>query len=143
MQANPFRHGEFANLSTLGIDPSFFKFRVTSLESEKYVCVRDKDAQGAFQISIIELTNKMNIVRRPGSKVDGAIMHTSENIISLKAPNEPSGHILQIFNLNSKAKLKHVEFPENIVFWKWVSPSILGIVTASSVYHVNISNESK
>ncbi len=105
--------------------------------------VRDKDAQGTPQLSIIELTNKMNIVRRPGTKVDGAIMHTSENIISLKAPNEPVGHTLQIFNLNSKAKLKHIEFAENIVFWKWVNSNILGVVTTNSVYHVNISNDSK
>jgi hypothetical protein len=67
------------------------------------------------QMSIIELTNKMNIVRRPGSKVDGAIMHTMITLFHLKAPNEPTGNILQIFNLNSKAKLKHIEFPENIV----------------------------
>lgn len=70
-------------------------------------------------------------------------MHTSENIISLKAPNEPTGNILQIYNLNSKTKLKNIQFTENIVFWKWVSPTILGIVTTSSVYHVNISNDSK
>lgn len=143
MQANPFRHGEFANLSTLGIDPSFFKFGVTTLESEKYVCVRDKDAQGTPQISIVELTNNMNVVKRPGSKVDGAIMHITDNIISLKAPNDPSGHILQIFNLGTKAKLKHIEFSENIVFWRWVNKNILAVVTTTSVYHVNISNDSK
>lgn len=33
MQVNPFRHGEFANLTNLGIDASCFKFGVTSLES--------------------------------------------------------------------------------------------------------------
>lgn len=77
MQASPFRHGEFANISSLGIDPSFFKFGVCSLESEKYLCVRDKDAQGNFQISIVELTNKLNVMKRPGNKVDGAIMHIS------------------------------------------------------------------
>lgn len=103
------------------------------------MCVRDKDAQGAFQISIVELTNKLNVMKRPGSKVDGAIMHISENIISLKAPNEPSGHLLQIFNLNTKTKLKHLEFSENIVFWKWVNQDILAVVTSTSVYHVNIA----
>lgn len=143
MQVNPFRHGEFANISSLGIDPSFFKFGVTSLESEKYVCVRDKDAQGVPQISIVELTNNLNIVRRPGSKVDGALMHISDNIICLKAPNDPQGHILQIFNLNSKQKLKNIEFSENIVFWRWANAHILAVVTASSVYHVDISNDSK
>lgn len=77
MQASPFRHGEIVNATTLGIDNSFFKFGVTSLESEKYLTVRDKDAQGTPQISIVELTNKFNIMKRPGSKVDGAIMHIS------------------------------------------------------------------
>ena len=77
MQASPFRYGEITNIANLGIDPSFFKFGVTNLESEKYLSVRDKDAQGTPQISIVELTNKMNIVKRPGSKVDGVIMHTS------------------------------------------------------------------
>lgn len=70
-------------------------------------------------------------------------MHTTQNIISLKAANQPSGQILQIFNLNSKVKLKHIEFSENIVFWRWVNANILAVVTTSSVYHVNISNDSK
>lgn len=70
-------------------------------------------------------------------------MHINDNIISLKAPNEPAGHILQIFNLTSKAKLKHIEFAKNIVFWRWVNANILGVVTTTSVYHVNISNDSK
>jgi len=59
----------------------------------------------------------------------------------LKAPNDPSGHILQIFNLNDKKKLKHIEFAENIVFWKWVNSKILAVITSTSVYHVNIANE--
>lgn len=77
MQATPFRFGEITNITTLGIDASHFKFGVTNLESEKYLTVRDKDGQGVPQISIVELTNKMNVVKRPGSKVDGAIMHIS------------------------------------------------------------------
>ncbi len=63
----------------------------------------------------------MNLVRRPGSKVDGSIMHLKSNIVALKAPNEGKGHILQIFNMDSKTKLKHIEFNENIVFWRWVN----------------------
>lgn len=83
----------------------------------------------------------MNVVKRPGNKVDGAIMHTKENIIALKAPNEGKGHILQIFDMDKKAKLKNIEFNENIVFWKWVNEQILAIVTTTSVYHVSIANE--
>lgn len=85
----------------------------------------------------------MNIVRLPGKKVDGAIMHTSETHISLKGPTNP-GHVLQICNLkNPKEKIKNAEFSENIVFWRWVSKNILAVVTTSSVYHVSIADGSK
>lgn len=63
----------------------------------------------------------MNVVKRPGAKVDGCIMHIKDNIIALKAPSEPKGHVLQIFNMDQKAKLKNIEFSENIVFWRWVN----------------------
>lgn len=33
MQASPFKFGEITNISNLGIDPQFFKFGVTNLES--------------------------------------------------------------------------------------------------------------
>lgn len=87
MQVAPFKYGQIYNLTDLGIDPKFFKFNVTHLESEKYVSVRDVDANGTPQLSIVELFNKMNVVKRPGSKVDGCIMHIKDNIIALKAPN--------------------------------------------------------
>ncbi len=82
----------------------------------------------------------MNVVKRPGNKVDGAIMHIKDNIIALKAPSEGKGHILQVFDMDKKAKLKNIEFAESIVFWKWVNEQILAIVTSTSVYHVNIVN---
>ena len=138
MTTNPFRYGQVSNLSELGIDPKFFKFNVTHMESERYVSVRDVDANGTAQLSTIELFNKMNVTRKPGNKVDGFIMHLKENIIALKASNEGKGHILQVFNLDQKAKLKHLEFAEDIIFWRWVSDKTLAVVTSISVYHVNI-----
>jgi clathrin heavy chain len=87
----------------------------------------------------------MNVTRKPSNKAEGALMHLTENIIALKAPNESlgRGHILQIYNLDQKKKLKTIELTENIVFWKWVSTTKLAIVTNSSVYHINIANENE
>jgi clathrin heavy chain len=70
-------------------------------------------------------------------------MHTTQNIVALKAPNESlgKGHILQIYNMDQKKKLKHIELSENIVYWRWVSTSKLAIVTGTSVYHINIDDE--
>jgi clathrin heavy chain len=42
-----------------------------------------------------------------------------------------------------RVKLKSVELPEQIIFWRWVNVNILGVVTSNSVYHINISNDSK
>ena len=125
----------------MGIDSKFFKFNVTHLESERYISVRDVDQNDTPQLSIVEIFNKMNVVKRSGDKVDGAIMHIKDNIIALKVPNEGKGHILQIFDMDKKAKLKNIEFSENIVFWKWINEQILAIVTNTSVYHVSIANE--
>jgi len=112
MQASPFRFGEIQNLTNLGFDPKFLKFNVTHLESERYVSIRDVDQTGTPQLSIIELFNKFNIVRRPGAKVEGCLMHPKDNVIALKAPVEGGkGHILQIFNMDKKVKIVNIEFP--------------------------------
>ena len=42
---------------------------------------------------------------------------------------------VQIFNLEMKSKMKSFQIQQPVVFWKWISPSKLGLVTASSVYH--------
>ena len=60
--------------------------------------------------------------------------------MTLKAPMEGGkGHILQIFNMDKKQKINSIEFHENIVFWRWVDPDILAVVTTSSVYHVSVA----
>jgi len=67
-------------------------------------------------------------------------MHIKENIVALKANIEGGkGHILQIFNMEKKQKLSNIEFPDNIVFWRWVAEDLLAVVTTTSVYHVSIA----
>ena len=38
-----------------------------------------------------------------------------------------------------KAKLKSVEFPEPITYWKWATAEKLAVVSASSVYYLDIN----
>ena len=144
MQNAPFKYGEIQNLTNLGIDSKFFKFNVTHLESERYISVRDTDQNGTPQLTVVELFNKFNLVKRPGAKVDGSIMHIRDNIVALKAPMEGGkGHILQIFNMDKKQKLVNLEFHDNITFWHWVDLEVLAVVTTNSVYHVSLTNPEK
>ncbi|MQM02720.1 hypothetical protein Taro_035489, partial [Colocasia esculenta] len=50
---------------------------------------------------------------------------------------------LQIFNIELKAKMKSHQMSEQVVFWKWVTPKMLGIVTQTSVYHWSIEGDSE
>jgi len=46
-----------------------------------------------------------------------------------------AGRTLQIFNMEMKSKLKAHTMNEDVVFWKWISTNMVGLVTETSVYH--------
>lgn len=66
-------------------------------------------------------------------------MHWTKQIIALRAQSRT----LQIFDLEKKAKLKSATMNEDVVFWKWVSESTLGLVTETSVFHWDINDSSQ
>ena len=52
-----------------------------------------------------------------------------------------AGRTLQIFNMEMKSKLKAHTMTEDVVFWKWISTNMIGLVTESSVYHWSMEGE--
>jgi clathrin heavy chain len=78
---------------------------------------------------MIDLRNGAQVTRRP-IQAEAAIMNPTQNILALR-----SGTTLQIFNLDTKSKLKSHTMPDPLVFWKWTSPSNLALVTGTAVYH--------
>lgn len=91
------------------------------------------DENASPEVIIVDLKNANNIIRRP-IKADSAIMHYNKLIIALKAQSRT----LQIFDLGNKSKLKSTTMNEDVVFWKFINESTLGLVTDTSVYHWNI-----
>ncbi|KAI0999286.1 putative clathrin heavy chain [Podosphaera aphanis] len=61
-------------------------------------------------------------------------MHWTKQIIALKAQSRT----LQIFDLAEKQKLKSATMNEDVVFWKWLSETTLGLVTETAVFHWDI-----
>ncbi|KAJ3967704.1 hypothetical protein EV361DRAFT_871430, partial [Lentinula raphanica] len=106
-----------------------------TLESDHSICVR-KEVNEQNQVVIIELADSYNVMRRPISAVS-AIMHPRQKILALKA-----AWTLQIFNIETKQKVKSHTNNENIVFWKVVSDTTIGMVTEASVYHWSIADQS-
>lgn len=126
-------------LTNVGISAENINFRAVTAESEKFITVREQGQAGAQNtVVIIDMANPTNPTRRQIS-ADSALMCLDKKVIALKATAAGTpGDNLQVFNLDTKTKLKAYQMPESVEFWKWVSPTMLGLVTATSVYHWDV-----
>ena len=55
-------------------------------------------------------------------------------------PKKKKYKSLQIFNIETKQKVKSHVNNEDIVFWKWITDTTLGMVTDTAVYHWSIAD---
>ncbi|KAL2123078.1 hypothetical protein VTJ04DRAFT_3533 [Mycothermus thermophilus] len=132
--ALPIKFQELLQLGSLGVNPSAITFNTCTLESDSFICLRDKkDETSSPEVLIVDLKNSNNVIRRP-IKADSAIMHWTRQVIALRA----QARTLQIFDLEQKQKLKSTTMTEDVVFWKWTSERILGLVTENAIYHWDV-----
>ncbi|KAE9381431.1 clathrin heavy chain [Stipitochalara longipes BDJ] len=132
--ALPIKFTELVQLTNLGVQQGSIGFNSCTLESDSFICVREKKDEAAQpEVVIVDLKQANNVIRRP-IKADSAIMHWTKQIIALKA----QARTLQIFDLGAKAKLKSATMNEDVVFWKWFSETSLGLVTDTAVYHWDV-----
>eukprot|EP00299_Pterocystis_sp_00344_P020124 c9905_g1_i1.p1 GENE.c9905_g1_i1~~c9905_g1_i1.p1 ORF type:complete len:1692 (-),score=393.52 c9905_g1_i1:99-5132(-) len=129
MADRPIKFEQHLDLTQLGVSPANVKFDSVTMESDKYICVREVDGQAQPQVAIIDIATRSVLMRRPIG-ADATIMHPISKVLALRA-----GNVLQIFNLEMKTKMKTHEMTEPIQFWKWISTSAIAIVTQTSVYH--------
>ncbi|KAI8935959.1 hypothetical protein NX059_007464 [Plenodomus lindquistii] len=122
-------------LTNLNILPASISWQNCTLESDKYVCVRqvNNEANAPAETVIVDLKNTNNVIRRP-IRADSAIMHLTEPIIALKA----QGRTLQLFNLETKERLQTYSHQEDIQFWRWISQTTLALVSTKAVYHWDV-----
>ena len=69
-------------LQNLGINAANIGFSTLTMESDKFICVREKVGDQA-QVVIIDLNDSANPIRRPIS-ADSAIMNPASKVIALK-----------------------------------------------------------
>ncbi|CAI5950627.1 unnamed protein product [Closterium sp. NIES-65] len=117
------------------------------MESEKYICVRETAPSNS--IVIIDMATPMQPLRRPFS-ADSALINPDSKILALKGQFVACSSIpalikgtnhLRILDIEARAKFKSYRMPEEIVYWKWISNEVLGLVTLTSVYHWSIEGE--
>ncbi|GMG22582.1 unnamed protein product [Ambrosiozyma monospora] len=123
---------DVCQLPSLGINPQFFNFMATTLESDHYIAVRETTSSGNA-VAIVDLKNN-NTLTRKSMSADSVIMHPTQNVIALRA----NGTTLQVFNLGTKQRLKSNVTNEAVIFWKWLDEEVIGLVTASSIFTWNV-----
>jgi len=135
-QGLPIKFQELVQLTNVGINPQFISFASLTMESEKYICVRE-EVNGQVQVVIIDMATPTEPQRRPIT-AESAIMNPVSKVIALKANN-----YLQIFNMEMKSKMKSHQLTEPVVYWKWISPSTVALVTGNAVYHWSMEGQSE
>lgn len=119
----------------MGISASNIGFNSLTMESDKFICVREKLGE-TNQVVIIDMADHTNPIRRPIS-ADSAIMNPASKVIALKAQKT-----LQIFNIEMKSKMKAHVMQEDVIFWKWITLNTIALVTEQSVYHWSMEGDS-
>ncbi|XP_054155438.1 clathrin heavy chain 1-like isoform X3 [Oppia nitens] len=134
-QLLPIRFQEHLQLTAIGINAANISFNTLTMESDKYICVREKVGDSA-QVVIIDMANSSSPIRRPIS-ADSAIMNPLTKVIALKA----AMRTLQIFNIEMKSKMKAHTLTEDVVFWKWINVNTIALVTETAVYHWSMEGD--
>lgn len=135
-QILPIRFQEHLQLQNVGINAANIGFSTLTMESDKFICIREKVGETA-QVVIIDMNDTANPIRRPIS-ADSAIMNPTSKVIALKA-----GKTLQIFNIEMKSKMKAHTMTEEVIFWKWISVNVIGLVTDQACYHWAMEGDSQ
>uniref|UniRef100_W5K8H2 Clathrin heavy chain n=1 Tax=Astyanax mexicanus TaxID=7994 RepID=W5K8H2_ASTMX len=125
-----------SQLQNLGINPANIGFSTLTMESDKFICIREKVGEQA-QVVIIDMADPNSPIRRPIS-ADSAIMNPASKVIALKAAKT-----LQIFNIEMKSKMKAHTMTDDVTFWKWISLNTVALVTDNAVYHWSMEGDSQ
>ena len=72
----------YLQLQNVGINAANIGFSTLTMESDKFICVREKVGDSS-QVVIIDLNDASNPIRRPIS-ADSAIMNPASKVIALK-----------------------------------------------------------
>jgi len=138
-QSLPVQMKELAVLPQHGFNPSAIKLGSLSFESDRYICAKEVDQQGNASVVTCDLTKNMEVSKRNMAKAEAVMMHPTQNIMALRANNGQNGEIIQVFNLDTKSKLKDIVLNHDVTYWTWLDERTIGLASSTSVYALLIS----
>ncbi|KVI07010.1 Armadillo-type fold [Cynara cardunculus var. scolymus] len=135
----PITMKEALTLPSIGINPQFITFTNVTMESDKFICVRETSPQNS--VVIIDMSMPMQPLRRPIT-ADSALMNPISRILALKAqlPGTTQDH-LQIFNIEMKAKMKSHQMPEQRNLIREATAFLLDVLKPNLPEHAHLQTK--
>ena len=127
-------------------------FANVSMHSEKFVCIRENKHSSKPSLKIIDLRNGVEVSEKPMS-ADSAIMNPSKPHLALRGKRNWAEwkkviyfefialSTIQVFNIDTKAKIASVQIGFEIIFWNWIDPKTLLLLSESAVYRWEYEQE--
>eukprot|EP01022_Parablepharisma_sp_SALTPOND_P033801 TRINITY_DN89674_c0_g1_i1.p4 TRINITY_DN89674_c0_g1~~TRINITY_DN89674_c0_g1_i1.p4 ORF type:complete len:106 (+),score=11.23 TRINITY_DN89674_c0_g1_i1:27-320(+) len=83
MQTIPIKYEEQVQLPALGLPPDVYKQTTLTMESDKYICVKEVSPDGSVIYDIVEMGAGPRVQKKP-IKADSAMMHPSKPFLCLR-----------------------------------------------------------
>lgn len=131
---SPIGYKEIIKLPSMAIGASSITFKNVTIQSEKYVVVKEDDKK---KIAIVTTgSQRVKRLNNHGTPpIDQAIMNPTAEVVALRSNDGAGGTNLNIFSLQMKANMKSAKVNEAVVFWKWINEKSIAIVTGTKVFH--------
>ena len=135
MSRSPLVTRDVFNLSNVpgGLRPGTISFRTVTVESDKFVAVRDVQSDGQVSVVVADMTRLAadRIVLR---EADAVVVHPVSRVMAVRV-----GANIIVVKIDERSKVKDVNFAfGNIVYWTWANNTTLAFVTDSAVYHWSV-----
>ena len=119
----------FALNTVDGLRPGVVSFKTLSMESDRFVCVKDTLPDGQGSLVIVDTERRIS-ERQNIRDAEAAMMSPESRTLALR-----QGVQLQVFKIDTKERVATHVMSEEIVFWRWLDGSTIAIVTPTAVYH--------
>lgn len=135
MSRTPLVSRDVFNLANVpgGLRPGTISFRTVTMQSDKFVCVRDQQQDGQTSVVVADMA-RLAADRVTLREADAVIVHPSARVMAVRV-----GSNIVVVKIDERSKVKDLNFQfGNIVYWTWANSTTLAIVTDSAVYHWSV-----
>lgn len=129
----PITINELVQLSHIGIPNDQVTWSRVTMTSDKWIAVRhDNRSDFSARRAVVTVLSPIEgtISYAGSTSADSVLMNPTQPLIALKA-----GLRFEVFNLDSKELVSKIKFHEPVIYWTWLTPEVIAMVSDTAAYH--------